>query len=398
MFKFNRTFVFITAVLILICSQVKSIDFDLKDTGSPIEEVQLHAFFSQGFMKSNNNNVFGESKDGTFDLREFGFNFSGNINPSVMLAAQFMGYSLGDQGDDQLNLHYGLIDINLNEAVGFRIGRVRVAAGLYNETRDIDMLRNSVFLPQSIYPEILRDYFASADALAIYGGFDLDDLGYLSYQAHIGKLTNSKDRYSDLPFLIRGSSGIIVDDLKDGRSSGGHIKWDTPINGLRCAWSWRRVDNTISFKPTTFSTPGGDIVVTPPTITADDYVNEIWSIEYEINSLTLKSELSHQTEDGKPDTTGWYVGADYDLNEKFAFGGNYSRWSIERGSSYGDIDMLYGFSNSVSFFGKYNINDNWLIKAQLDFMRGIGRNQGMVATRNDEVDNILFSIKTTLSF
>ncbi|MBN2841857.1 MAG: hypothetical protein JXM68_02140, partial [Sedimentisphaerales bacterium] len=129
---------------------VSAIELDTTEIGFPIEKVQMHGFFSQGFMKSSNNDVYEGSRDGSFDMREYGVNFSGNLTDELLLAAQIMGYSLGGQGGDEIFLHYGLADYRVNDNFGIRAGRMRIPAGLYNETRDIDMVRKSVILPQNV--------------------------------------------------------------------------------------------------------------------------------------------------------------------------------------------------------------------------------------------------------
>ena len=370
----------------IMISVAGAIEVDMTPIGFPIETIDIHGFFSQGYMKSSSNDVFGKTTDGTIDLREFGINFSGNLTEELMLAAQLTGYTLGEQGGDNIIVHYALADYHLADVFGIRAGRVRVATGLYNETRDIDILRTSVFLPQSIYPEVYRDYYASADAAAIYGTFNLDSLGYLSYQAHTGKLVNDEDPLSDLPYSL-GGLGFSNIRLENGRSSGAQVIWDTPADGLRCGWTWRRIDNTA------WCEVGG----TDVEITVNNYVNQVWSVEYQIDRLTLMSEYGYMTLDGAPDNTSWYAGFNYEINDKLSVGSNYSSFSGERGS-FTDPDLLSGYERTVSMYSKYNITDSWLIKGQIDMSRGTGRNQNASMATDDEVANTLFSIKTSWSF
>ncbi|MBN2064616.1 MAG: hypothetical protein JW745_07415 [Sedimentisphaerales bacterium] len=372
---------------------VFAIELDTTEIGFPIEKIEMHGFFAQGYMKSSNNSIFGESHDGTLDLRDFGVNFSGYLTEDILLAVQFMGYSLGDQGGDKINLHYGIFDYNYSDQLGFRAGRVRVPLGLYNETRDIDMLRTSIFLPQSIYPETSRDYFASTDAVSLYGGFDLDVLGFLSYQTHIGKLINDDDLTSDLTYTFRGL-GFYDIHYENGNSAGAQLLWDTPLQGLRAAWSWRRIDNTAIG---TVEVPGVGPLEIPITVT--NHCNQVWSVEYQIDKLTLSAETSRVTIDGLPDATGWYAGANYEITEKFSLGGNYSRYAYDRGNLSGtNPDLMNGFQNTVSLYGKYNITPSWVVKAQVDMNRGTALNQNFSRSVGDELESMLFAVKTSWSF
>ncbi|MBN2843740.1 MAG: hypothetical protein JXM68_11645, partial [Sedimentisphaerales bacterium] len=217
---------------LLVAVPASALELDMTEIGFPIEKIEMHGFFSQGYMKSTNSDLYGDSRDGTLDLRDFGVNFSGYLTEDILLAAQFTGYSVGEQGGDKINLHYGLVDYSFADYLGFRIGRVRVPSGLYNETRDIDMVRTHIFMPQSIYPEEYRDYYASADAFVTYGAVDLETLGFLSYQGHIGRLVNNDDPVSDVPLSMR-ASGLENNVFTDGHSAGAQLLWETPVQGLR---------------------------------------------------------------------------------------------------------------------------------------------------------------------
>ncbi len=374
---------------------VLAIEFNTAEIGFPIETVEVHGFFSQGYMKSSNNNVYSKSHEGTLDLRDFGINFSGYLTEDIRLAAQFMGYSLGDLGKDHINLHYGYVDYNIADELGFRAGRVRVPAGLYNETRDIDMLRTSIFLPQSVYPEVYRDFFASVDAVSIYGNIDLNDLGSLNYSAHVGTLVNDEDPASDLPFLY-GSSGLYDIYFDRGCSAGAQLVWYTPVNGLVLGWTWRRIDNIIQAK---VDTPGGTINVTPE---IDNFGTQIWSVEYTTGKLVLNGELTVLTEHRNgtgPAAMGWYTGAEYELTDKFSVGGNYSTYHNEAGASFlRRADPVQNYEDTFSVYGCYDITDSWLVKAQVDYNKGTGRHRNSYSSATDEIDSVLFSVKTTWSF
>ncbi len=384
--RYMKIITFIAAALLFADTAV-AIEIDMEPIGFPIEKIDVHGFFGQGYMVSTNNNVYGDTKTGTLDLRDFGMNFSGNLTEDIRLSVQFAGYSLGGQGGDQINLHYGYFDYRMIDEFGIRLGRVRVPAGLYNETRDIDMLRTSVFLPQSVYPEYYRDYFASADLVCAYGGLDLENLGFLSYQSYVGTVPASEDPTSDVPYYMDGL-GLTDTKINHGRTYGAQLLWDTPIEGLRTSWTWRRTDITIS---SVAQTPYGPFRMMFP---VDNNATQVWSAEYQVDKLTLMGEYSHTRIDSVPNYYGWYGGANYELTDKLAVGGCYSRFSTEDPGS----DLMANFQNSVSLYGKYNITDTWLVKGQIDMSRGSAYSQGLERSANDKVSNTMFSIKTSWSF
>ncbi|MBN2841854.1 MAG: hypothetical protein JXM68_02125, partial [Sedimentisphaerales bacterium] len=159
-------------------------------------------------------------------------------------------------------------------------------------------------------------------------------------------------------------------------------------------WTWRRIDNNMSSE---FTIPGvGTFPVNTPVKNGS---LQVWSVEYVIDRLTLMSEYSYFSLDSVPNFTGWYAGADYALTDKFSIGGNYSRYALERGAR-DDINPedIYGHQNTVSVYGKYDITANWLVKAQVDMNRGLARYQGFSRSADDELESMLFSVKTTWSF
>ncbi len=375
---------------------VSAIELDTTEIGFPIEKIQMHGFFSQGFMKSSNNDVYEGSRDGSFDLREYGVNFSGNLTDELLLAAQIMGYSLGGQGGDEIFLHYGLADYRVNDNFGIRAGRMRIPAGLYNETRDIDMVRKSVILPQNVYSEYYRDYYSALDGGSIYGGFDLDDLGYLSYQAGIGKPITNESETGDFPYNFGAFGNGVVEGLRnisyaETHSANFQLLYETPVDGLRVGYTWRRLDAEFAGEGWV---PAFGVWV-PMSLDMKNYVNQIYSIEYQVGRLTLVTEAVVRTSDGTKQNQGWYSGIDYDLTDKLGAGVYYAEYvSTDESTDYKKADQ-----KTISLFSRYNITDSWLVKGQVDFNDGNG-NAPWPTKRyaTDGGDSVLFSVKTTWSF
>ena len=392
----HRIFKSAIAILVLIPMAVVAVELDLSEIGFPVEKVEVHGFFSQGYMNSTNNNVYPESKGGTASLRDYGINFSGYLTEDIRLAVQFAGYTLGDLGADHVKLHYGYADYNAADEFGMRVGRIRVPAGLYNETRDIDMLRTSIFLPQSVYPEIYRDFFASVDAGSIYGNIDLNDWGTLKYSAHVGNLVNDEDPSSDLPYLYNRSAGMYNVYFDRGSSAGAQLLWKTPMDGLLFSWTWRRIDNAIGAN---LDIPNvGTIEVRPE---VDNFATHVYSFEYTTGKLVLNGEISIMSEErsGGPVAMGWYAGADYELTDRLSVGGNYSTYKNEENPDtfLYKQDPVQNYEDTISTYCSYDISDNWLVKAQVDYNRGTGRHRTSMEP-TDKIDSMLFSVKTTWSF
>ncbi len=139
--------------------------------------LQLHAFLSQGYVNTTHNNFMGDSEDGSFDFREIGANASLRFSPRWLVAAQLLSRKAGEMSNGSIQLDYGLVDFTAHASetwrLGFIGGRYKNPIGFYNDTRDVPFTRPSVFLPQSIYWEKLRDIMLSTDGVQAYGEYFL---------------------------------------------------------------------------------------------------------------------------------------------------------------------------------------------------------------------------------
>ena len=86
---------------------------------------------------------------------------------------QLFSRDLGDAANNKINLDWAYADYRQWDWLGLRIGRVKLPIGLYNETRDMDMLRTCIVLPQGIYNELERDNLIALNGMGLYGHVDM---------------------------------------------------------------------------------------------------------------------------------------------------------------------------------------------------------------------------------
>ena len=114
-------------------------------------DYQVHGYAAQGFVYTDDNNLFGKSSEGSTDYYEAGLNASLQVHPRLLFAAQAAIRDAGISDDGTLRLDYALADYrfieDVNGALGLRAGKVKNPLGFYNETRDVVFTRPSIFLP-----------------------------------------------------------------------------------------------------------------------------------------------------------------------------------------------------------------------------------------------------------
>ena len=199
------------------------------------DDVQVHGFLSQGFIKTTDNRFFGDSDDGSTEFTELGVNASFRATPSVLLSGQLLSRRAGDMYDGSPTIDYGLLDWNIvntqESSYGLMFGRIKNPLGLYNETRDVAFTRPSIFLPQQVYFDKVRNLLLSADGAQVYGR-TFDALGSWTFNFGVG--TTPVDTNVEVTFLGRDFAGSLE---SDGVSYVGRIAYETLDSSWRFALS-----------------------------------------------------------------------------------------------------------------------------------------------------------------
>jgi hypothetical protein len=154
------------------------------------ENLQLHGFMTQAYVNTSHNNWFGDSQDGSLEFTELGINFSLQAMPQLRIAAQGLSRRAGAMDDGSPRLDYGLLDYQFLSTAGFnlgtRLGRLKNPIGLYNSTRDVAATRPTIFLPQAIYFDRVRNLLMSSDGVGLYSEIGTGN-GSLSLDFNAGR-------------------------------------------------------------------------------------------------------------------------------------------------------------------------------------------------------------------
>ncbi|MFZ5568837.1 MAG: hypothetical protein ACOZF0_00425 [Thermodesulfobacteriota bacterium] len=185
----KRTLVVLFSVLlgILCAGSTQAMEFD--EMGG----VDIHGFISQGYLKSDENNFFADTEKGTTQFNEAAINFSTDVTEKLRIGLQLFARDLGNIGNNDVILDWAVADYRWRDWLGLRIGNLKFVNGLYNETRDVDMLRTSIFLPQSVYNESWRESTALIQGAGLYGELPLKAAGSFSYSGQYGTVSMPKD-------------------------------------------------------------------------------------------------------------------------------------------------------------------------------------------------------------
>ncbi|HEY4117461.1 MAG TPA: hypothetical protein VGM56_06375 [Byssovorax sp.] len=357
-----------------------------------VASVEVHAFVSQGFILSANNNYLSENTtDGSFKFSEVGINFTKDLTSDLRVGIQLFAQYLGPTGDYTPKIDWFYLDYHWRDWLGFRAGRVKIPYGLYNEINDVDQARVPVLLPQSVYPIQNTNYLLAQTGAELYGHAKLGGAGALEYRAYGGTILVDTVIPPNTPYEVVSFDVPYV--------IGGRLLWEPPVEGLRFAGSIQtfrlNADLTVATAPVTIGLPA-----------------ELWvaSAEYATGALSLAAEYSRWYAKVVSSDTALFPTVPLEVSERGYVMAAYrvSSW-LQPGAYYAiefpnvsDRTGRAGVQHDIATTLRFDVNHHWLIKLEGHFESGTA---GLDPTINGGVqpaslnrDWAVFLAKTTAYF
>jgi hypothetical protein len=339
--------------------------------------VQFHAFASQGFAYTNENNFLTmDTSHGSFAMTDAAFNASMQVTSHFRVAAQAYVQNIGDLGGWQPHLDYAFGDYRLKDWFGIRAGRVKTMLGLYSDTQDADFLRTWALLPQAVYPTDLRSATIAHDGVDLYGDILLNKAGSLDYTLYLGtrpldKLSGDYFQYEDA-FKLLTTNPVVVS--VPASSTGADLRWTTPVTGLMIGVSQ-------AFTSSHFSAPafGVSSVAGPDRTSAAyaDYERGRFHFSGEYRSLdrfedSRQNGVSLPGQSSSSGNIGWFVAGAYRLNKWLEIGTYHDRFYFE-GKGYevsNNPAADHVFDQAVT--ARFDVTKFCNLKVEGHFMNGYG--------------------------
>lgn len=412
--------------LIILIGGLASIFYAAPGIAYELLDVDIHGFISKGYLSSDENNFSVDNEENSFVYSEMALNFGKELNDNLRFGLQLYAKDFADVGNNEIIIDWAYADYRIHEVAGIRLGQIKLPHGFYNEVRDIDMLRTTVFLPDSVYQEASydlyvndvylsfqgissRDLYLSLQGLCLYGFINLSVMGGLTYEAMYGTQnieakSGISDRLLDYfalvaPFMnIYDNDDFIENnDINVDYKYAGTLIWDTPLDGLRLGASLNNLKMSVA------STVSKNIVadfngIEVPMLNKGDSMrinyekleNWVFSAEYIWNNLLLMSEYILTTKEyeiiseaferdqllnssgaGEDSTsTGWYVGGSYRFTNWFELGGYYSKSKSDDDKSITNFSSnFFSELDDICAAGRFDINEFWTIKLEVHNFR-----------------------------
>lgn len=339
------------------------------------DKLAIHGFASQGYLDSTGNNYLTASRNGTFQLNEFGLTLTSRLTDKFHLGAQFLSRDYGTVGNNEVRLDWALADYRFHDLLGVRIGKIKRPMGFYNEERDSDFLRPMVFLPQSIYDETRRDMLIACIGGGVYGNVPAGILGDFDYQFFRGWFDFPDDstiaratRVSAQNVASRKNLGAVTDlDMDNKYVVGAQVIFNTSIDGLRGAVSWQRGHHELILNDGAL--PPGDLAIRGKYVYSLEYVNGPLTLAGEYAETDREQKLfGISTVDGR--TQEWYVMGTWAFNEQLSLSLLYDVFYSDKHDRDGTYFTRQGKPDYMAWrkdFGagvRFDINPSWTVKAE----------------------------------
>ncbi|MBI9091569.1 MAG: porin [Desulfobacterium sp.] len=365
--------------------------------------VDIHGFVSQGFIFSEDYEYLtNNSKNGSFEYNEIGINFSKDLSDRLRLGIQLFSRDLGDVGNNKVTVDWAYGDYRVKDWLGIRAGRIKLPLGFYNETRDIDMLRTNVVMPQSIYADLLRDTVIAANGVGLYGNIDLYAMGSLDYQLVAGSMNIENENGFEKFFNVSYKGMFVIDGHSDSEITyAGGLRWNTPLDGLSLGVS--ALTNTVDSPVLIGGALKGKNSTDNTAYTVGvEYLWEDLTVAAEYQQYQVEYTLTSPMGSAKGDQTteGYYLSAAYRFTDLFSLGAYYSVLYIDKDDKSGDN---FAFANDawekdLALSLRFDINDYTAFKVEGHHVDGTAR---VNATDNPirSEDKFLYGVaKVTFSF
>ena len=347
---------------------------------------EVHGFISQGLLKTNHNEYFGDSDDGMWDFHEVGINYC--IEPCCDLWAgvQFCARDLGDIGNNNIMVDWAFLEYYINDLFSVRAGKVKLPLGIYNKCRDADVARTWIFYPQSVYNESYRSFSVAHWGISVFGTFCLPErVGDLEYEVTIGTFEVDKDEkvFRDGRQVLRNL--LMLHTFNDTSvecdySFVGQLIWNTTVDCLRFGGSYAgsRVDQSNNFPSTLVPMTTGSVRSRSAINVANVFGEWIWdcltlsgeAIWFKVTTesrINLGTGIPESLSGVKVDYLGYYLMAEYCLSDCVTIGGYYA-------VTYPNVDdkksTVFNYQKDYDITIRWDINDCFVAKFEYHHYTG----------------------------
>ncbi len=327
------------------------------------QPLTLHGFVSQGYLYSKNNDIFGDSTDGSWEYHEAGAGGRYRLSSRLSFSGQWFARDAGRGDNGSVRTDYLYADLLLSQGTdsgtGLRFGRVRNHFGFYNSTRDVFFTRPSILLPQFYLESFgVRELFFSSDGAQLHSYWDEKDY-YLNFTSTFGK---NKEVSSDTVANILGSAATLAGDAELQSPISVQLSAGLPGDRWKTALSY--FNTALTFNSTSVLADL-DVTLTALSLQYNGRKTSM-TAEYSLMSInsTFIAPAFNLVATGNTKSESAYLQMDYHIDEQFTVYGRFDH-------RLGDREQPNQTDSSVATLGsRWQPHPQWLFAAEIHGIRG----------------------------
>ena len=359
---------FLSGVLVL-CACAGTADADAFD------DMEVHGFATQGFVKTSANSFFGDSSDGSFEFRELGVNATLEPSSDIRLSGQLLSRRAGGMSTGSPRVDFALADMSLfgskDAKLNLLAGRVKNPLGLFNETRDVAFTRPGIFLPQTVYFQSVRSLALSADGAAVRASRFTDEG---NFEVQLGFGEPYIDENVEYAYLGDGFRG---DFDSDGLSWVGRMMFETTDERWRFALS--AASTSLSFDPKSGDRMTKGTIDILYAVASAQYAAEEWTIsaEYVVEPIDYNGFEGTPFHGQSPTLEGYYAQINWRAESDVELMVRYEEGFIDKSDKDGrafaaatGLPAHARYLKALSFGARWDLNENIAMRAE--YQRNVG--------------------------
>ncbi len=338
--------------------------------------VQIHSFFDEGYIKSNENNFLTmDTSAGSAIMAEGGVNVSWQALPNLRFSAQAYDHYIGEMGKGQLTLDFALVDYRVKDWFGIRGGKVKTALGLWTDTQDQTFSYTWALLPQSVYPVDLRSMSIAHQGGDIYGRIKFGRKNSISYDAYAGTIPD--DPRGGYTYGLE-QQGVKLNGGISGHTEGMDVRWNPAVDGLFFGTSF--ANNGRSFDgylkeviPVSYDTAMEHVLAF-----YGEYTHRRWRFDSEYRRTARDGDIAGLAVPVTNDTVehGWFVTGSYRISKRLEVGSYYSGYDFS-GVQKPQITAPWtgpgaNYIHDPALTAHFTLTRFWDLKLEGHFMNGFG--------------------------
>lgn len=205
-------------------------------------KLKVHGFLTQAFAISDGYQIFGIPKEGTFDYRTLALQFRYDIDENNSSIIQFSHRRIGNSPlmdlENDVVLDWAFFEHKATQNCGFKIGKILIPFGLYNEIRDVGILLPFYRVPYTPYS--MGSYISeTVNGISAYYTRNISDWDFnLDIYAGNWQWTAWFNHKNPLD-----KSFITIMDVSNVENGAGmRLNINSPCEGITFGSSWQRGD------------------------------------------------------------------------------------------------------------------------------------------------------------